>query len=153
MSLIATRILTALGNEKTCQAIYDEVRHAFPGVGPLCAATQSKLLQRVDAFAGGEWYPWCLDLYRELRKKGWLHGHNVKAAAGGDLIFTVDGNHNGSPDHVYTFIRWEDEKKLLALVYDNYQPQPHLRNVGAPCTYKGKHYSNGRAVDLWRPPV
>lgn len=148
---IRKNLLDVLASPTACKDIYNRVRVLYPSVHALCAATQSELDIRAGALT--EHYPWAADYYAQLRAHGWIHGHDLKALEPGDKVFTVDANHNGSPDHTFVVVEWLDKEKMVALVYDNYQPAPHPRNVGAACIYKGKRLAYGRGVDLFRPPT
>lgn len=133
------------------RSIHAEVRKVFKGVRALCAATQSAVLIHAGIING--WHPWCADLANVLRKLGWQKAAALSALVKGALCFTVDANHNGSPDHVYTFLGWLDEPSGVALVYDNYSPVPHPRNVGKAVWYKGKRLAYGRFDFALLPPA
>lgn len=130
--------------------IYKTVRTRFKGVKALCAATQSAYLIRAGIISG--WYAWTADLKRALTLKGAKVIHFPKDLQPYDLVFTVDANHNNAPDHVYLFLGWLDEAKLVAEIIDNYNAHPAPRNVGASVTYKRRRLARGKMAFAMRLP-
>ena len=131
--------------------VYRTVRRAFKGVRALCAATASEYLIRAGVLSG--YHPWTSGLEVALKVTGWktVGGTGVTArdnASTGetpvpplkpyDVCYTTDANANGAPDHVFIFLRWLDQSRLVAEVVDNYGAHPHPRNLGAPVWYGGQ---------------
>ena len=122
--------------------VFRKVRQAFKGVKALCAATASEYLIRAGYLNG--YRPWTADLSKTLTAKGARRFDTVTDCEPYSLCYSVDGNRNGAPDHVYIFLCWIDPKRQIAEVVDNYSPHPHPRNLGGACWYKGKHLNYGR---------
>lgn len=136
------KLSTLLNNPATRLDAYRKVRQVFKGVKALCAATVSEYLIRAGVLGG--YRAWTADLQAVLAKKGAVSIAGMGNLKPLDICYSVDGNRNGAPDHVYFFLHWIDQSKGIASVLDNYSPHPHPRNLGASCWYQGKRLAYGR---------
>lgn len=138
-------------NPTARKAIYRAVRKAHPGVKALCAATASEYLARAGVLT--DRYTWTADLSDALESKGWPRTQDVAKLHELSAVFTVDANNNDAPDHVYLFLTWLDRAKWVALILDNYQADPHARNVLTACWYKARRLARGHMAYALCPPA
>ena len=134
-----TRILERVNDPKYRQRAYKDVRKRWRGVTALCAATQSWLLFSIGAIRVMEVN--CGDLTKRLKENGWTKGYGWSDIVPGCLCFAIDGNKNKVSDHVYTFIKWLDFDKKIALIYDNQSVDPKPRNLGNRVIWNGVWFS------------
>lgn len=92
-----------------------------------------------------------LDAY--LRGSGWREVAGLDALQPGMVCFSQDRRGApGAPDHVYTFARWLDQRRDLALVWDNKSARLHPRNMCGVTWYWFTRYHNTPFAYALTPP-
>ena len=112
-----------------------------------CAATLSVWLQIAQVFQPGELYTWTAGVVRALEEDhGFIRGTNrewsstkadmdgtlteTPGVRAGDVVVTMDRNHNNAPDHVFLAIANDTEENIKAI--DNtHDGKPYSRNLGS----------------------
>jgi len=147
------RLRALVDSSRDRLAIYVYIRSlkVYHGVSALCAATQSEYLRRAGWIA--HHFAWTANLSAVLLTLGWTKVYAPDALLPLDECFSADVKpKNGSPDHVYLFLYWVDRADMIAMVLDNYSPNPHLRNIGVAVWYKGKRYAKTPFAYALRAP-
>lgn len=149
-----TRILDRVNDPAYRAKAYKDVRKRWRGVTALCAATQSWLLFSIGAIRVHE--DNCGELTKRLKANGWQKCYSWSDIVPGCLCFAIDwndGKPNGVSDHVYTFIKWLDFDKRMALIYDNHSKDPAPRNLGNRVIWNGRWFSRLRFWYCMTPPT
>jgi hypothetical protein len=95
----------------------------------LCSYHQSYLLRKVGIL--DELFSWTKELSNKLRLLKWKKITDPTELKEGDICFSKDLDKRlKSPDHTYMFIKWYDKDKLLAMIWDNYNKEFTIRNIG-----------------------
>jgi hypothetical protein len=133
------KFIDILVDQEVRQDVYSKLRRIYRRGTPLCAATCSEFLTRAGILA-----------YRRdntkqvndaLVARGWRRKGELRWLEAGAVCFSKDLTGKRMPDHVYVFLGWLDRAKSLALIQDNFSPDPHLRNMGKGVWYRGRRYS------------
>ena len=144
------RILDRVNSTAYRDEAYVDIRKRWRGVKALCAATQSWLLFSIGAIRILEVN--CGALTKRLLANGWRKGYSWADIKPGCLCFSIDANKNKVSDHVYTFIKWLDFDKKMALIYDNHDVDPAPRNLGNRVIWNGRWFSRLRFWYCLLPP-
>ena len=127
--------VNAVTNKIVRRKVYDEARRILPNTGSRCALTvwlfcrESGLALKPPS--GLKAITYTVDLYRALLKAGATRIDDPAQLKRGDICFSKDGNDTPGPDHVYVFHSSEPDFPATALIVDNYEVDPHSRNIVA----------------------